>query len=340
MLFLGGVFVTLSVAKLAQWVIGGRLRQLAERSETQLDDVLVDALERPVTLLLTVLGLRVSFMALPLPEGLEKVVGNVAAVVATVFIAWMITRVMDAVRRVFVDPWVEASETKLDDQLLPILDKTLKVGVWSMALLICFSNLGFDIVSLLTGLGIGGLAVAMATQATLSNIVGSVTIFADQPFQVGDLIRIGDHLGVVGEVGLRTCRIRTFEGNMVHIPNASVVDQPVINRSPEGAWRFSATLGLVYDTTHDEVLGAMDTLRAILAEHPAVREDYAVRFVNFGDSAVEVMFAYFMDEPTPALYLDTQSEVLLEIKRRFDEAGYSMAFPSVSLYVEQGAPEA
>jgi MscS family membrane protein len=333
--FVLAVFLSFALASIAQSIFHGRLSRLAQASDTDLDDALLAALERPLHLLVLALGLRMSVMLLEMPEGLATVVGNVLTVVVTVFGTWGLSRMLDTLRALYVDPFVEASETKLDDQLVPILDRTLKVTLWSLAILMVFSSLGYDILSLLTGLGIGGLAVAMAAQATLSNVVGSITIFADQPFQVDDLVQLGDHRGVVREVGLRTCRIETFEGHVVSVPNASVVDQPVLNLSPGDRWRYAATLGLVYDTTSEQLQEAMGLLRLILTDHPAVDPDVAVRFTAFGDSALELTFAYWVRDPTAGRYLDTLSEINLAIKERFDAAGLSMAFPSVSLYVEK-----
>jgi len=334
--FIVALFASFAAASVAQAVFHGRLTRLAEASDTKIDDALLSALERPLYLLVMAIGLRSSVLFLVLPEALDRVVGNVLTVIVAVFGTWGATRVLDAIRAVYIDPFVEASETKLDDQLVPILDRTLKVTLWSLAILMVFSSLGYDILSLLTGLGIGGLAVAMAAQATLSNVVGSITIFADQPFQVDDLVQLGDHRGVVREVGLRTCRIETFEGHITSVPNANVVDQAVINLSPADRWRYAATLGLVYDTSTEQLEHAMALLRTILRDHPAIDDDVAVRFTAFGDSALELTFAYWVPDPTMALYLDTLSEVNLTIKRSFDEAELSMAFPSVSLYVEQG----
>lgn len=328
------LFAGLIAAKLSQILFHGRLRVWAGRTASEIDDALLDALERPLNLFLTALGARVAVEFLVLPEVLDHLLDNVLTVILTVFIAWGLTRVMDAVRIVFIDPRVAASETKLDDQLVPIADKTLKVMVWSMAILIAFSNLGYDILSLLTGLGIGGLAVAMAAQATLSNLLGSVTIFADQPFQVDDLITVDGHTGVVTEVGLRAVRIRTFEGHTVAIPNASVVGHAVVNRTIGKRWRHQQTLGLTYGTTSEQLEDAMRILREILDAHPAVAPDHVVRFLAFGDSSLDLTLAWFT-EPGAGAFLDTRSELNREIKRRFDEAGLEFAFPSVSVYVEK-----
>jgi len=334
---IAGFGITLLVgfllAKVVNILFHGRFRDWASRTNTDFDDVLLDLIERPLNLFLMGIAARASIEFLTLPEVLDRLAGNVLTVVLTVFIAWGISRTLDAVRTVFIDPRVAASETKLDDQLVPIADRTIKVVIWSMAILIAFSNLGYDILSLLTGLGIGGLAVALAAQATLSNLLGAVTIFADQPFQVGHLITLGDHTGVVTAVGLRASRIKTFDGYTVTIPNSAVVDEAVVNRTIDNRWRHDLTIGLEYSTSYDQLQAAIGILGEILEAHPHVNTGFAVRFMNFADSALELKVAYFVTDETVGRFLDTQSEVNLEIKRRFDEAGLSMAFPSVSVYM-------
>lgn len=322
------------LSKLVTLLFRGRLQEWAQRTATPFDDTVLLMLERPLALFLLGVGARTSIAFLALPESMDRLLSNVLTVVLTVFVAWGITRVLDAIRIVFIDPRVLASETKLDDQLVPIADRSLKVVIWSLAILIAFSNLGYDILSLLTGLGIGGLAVAMAAQATLSNLLGSVTIFADQPFQVDDYIEVSGFRGVVTEVGLRASRLRTVEGYIVNIPNASVVDQPVVNHTIDGRWRHDLKLGLVYDTDHEQLTRAMELLEQILEEHDGV-EDYVVRFTDFGDSALEISVAFFVPDGDIAVFLDTRSQVNLDIKRAFDEAGLSFAFPSMSVYLEK-----
>jgi len=331
--FAAALFTTMVVARLVHTLIHSRLRTWAARTSNDLDDALIEALERPINLLILGFGSRAAVACLVLPDGLEQIVEHVLTVVVTVFIAWGVTRIVDALRTVFIDPRVAASESKLDDQVVPIADKTIKVVIWSMAVLISFSNLGYDIVSLLTGLGIGGLAIAMAAQATLSNLLGSFTIFADQPFQVDDWITVDGHSGVVTEVGLRAVRLLTFEGRIVTLPNNSVVSTAVINPSVDRRWRQDGVLTLTYDSSHDDVKRALAILGEIFDAHPDLGSDHSARFRAFGDSALEISFAYWLQAGRPRRWLDIRSEINLEIKRRFDEAGLSFAFPTMSLHV-------
>ena len=334
-LFMVALTATFVVAKGVQVQFVGRFKRWADLSESDLDDALVAGLQQPVNVVLITIGLRLTVHMLVLPDGLRDAIDKLSTVALIGFVAWTLNRVIDAVMTAIVNPWVEGTDTKLDDQIVPILEKTFKFGIYSLALLMGISNLGYDIFSLLTGLGIGGLAVAMAAQHTLSNIIGSITIFADQPFQIDDLITVEGHTGVVTEVGLRTLKMQAFDGNIVYIPNATVVAEPVVNRSPGDVWRHSSTIGMPYDTTGDELKAAMAAVAAIFEAHTRVRNDYTVRFMNFGDSALEVQFAFWVDQPSIAVYLDTVSEVNLAIKDAFDANGWSMAFPSMSVYLEK-----
>jgi MscS family membrane protein len=332
--FFGAMLVTVLVAKLSEWVVSVKLKALSDKSDTQLDDVLVDTLGRPIYLAVLIFGLRYSVELLQVPAAIEQTIGNALIVALTMLSAWTMNRLISQVYKRIVLPWVEASESKLDDQIVPVVEKTLRIAVWTFALLICFSNLGVDVVSLLTGLGIGGLAVAMAAQDTLANIFGSITIFTDQPFQVDDLIEVDGHKGVVIDVGLRTCRIRTMTGERVRIPNKDIASKPVVNHSFDGAWRYQGGVGMTYGTTDEQLEQALAAIQEIIDAHPSTTQAGKVYFRTFGASSLDISFAIFVTEPTGHRYLEAVSDVNRAIKRRFDREGWQMAFPSLSLYVE------
>ena len=336
LLFLGIVFLTMLLSRIVQVLFGKVLRRLADKSENQLDDILLITFGQPIYWITMAIGLAAAFGTLKLPDQVHVFLGHVVTVVVLLFIAWALTNLVNAVRKTYIDPLVETSDTKLDDQLLPILDKTIKVSIWAFTFLIIFDNIGFDIVSLLTGLGIGGLALAMAAKDTLANVFGSITIFADRPFQIDDTVTMCGYTGTVRDIGLRTCRMETFEGTIVTVPNSLLVGGVVENLSGRTARKFSGTIGLVYETSTEQLEAAMEALRGILDAQEKIQDGWAVRFNKFGDSALEVGVKYWV-EPTGD-YFDVVHEVNLTIKRTFDEAGWSMAFPSMTVY--QGDPQA
>lgn len=330
LLFFAALVATFAISRVIQAFFRGWLRRVAERTKNQLDDILLRTFEQPIYWIVLASGISVSLDLLILPEALQTLIGNVTTIVVVMFIAWSATNLISSLREVYVDPIVQRSASRLDDQIIPILEKSLKVTVWAFALLIAFDNIGFDVVSLLTGLGIGGLALAMAAKDTLANVFGSVTIFADRPFQVDDVITIKGHTGTVTELGLRTCRLRTFEGTQVTLPNSLMVGDVIENLSARTARKHSATLGLVYETTSEQLEAAIAAVKEILGAHPKVRPDFAVRFAAFGASSLDISMLYWVVPPGD--FFDVVSEVNLAIKRRFDAEGWSFAFPSMTVY--------
>lgn len=329
-LFTGALALTFGVAKFIQVLFRGRLRKLAARSKTKLDDVILITFEKPIYWIALAGGISVSLNVLAMPDGLENLVGHLVTLVMITFVAWSLTNFIHVVRTTFIDPLIEKSESRLDDQIIPIGEKTLKVVIWSFAILIAFDNIGFDVVSLLTGLGIGGIALAMAARDTLANLFGSITIFTDRPFQVDDVVTLSGYTGTVMEIGLRTCRLKTFEGTMLTVPNAVLVGNVVENLSARQARRHKAVVGLVYETTAEQIEAAMQGLKGVLAKSEHVCDDYTVRFGGFGDSALEIVVTYWVDPPSD--YFDVVSGINLRIKRTFEAAGWDMAFPSMTIY--------
>jgi len=336
LLFVLAVFVTLLVSRVVQWLFTSRLRAMAEGSKTQLDDVLLSTLGKPIYWVVLMAGFYLSVNTLVLPQAVGAFLRNTSTIIITMFVAWAVSNLITALRQTYIDPLTDKSESKLDDQVVPILEKAIKVAVWAFAVLLAFSNMGYDILSLLTGLGIGGLAIAMAAQDTLANVFGSVTIFADRPFQVGDLVTLAGHTGTVLEVGLRTCRLETFDGTVVTVPNKALVGGPIENLSARVARKHNVLLGLVYETSSDELERCMAATRQVLAAHEKIREDFAVRFLNFGDSALEVQVLFWVVPPSD--YFDVVPEVNQAIKRLWDAEGWDMAFPSTTIY--QGGSDA
>jgi MscS family membrane protein len=322
--------VTLVAAKVVQAAFKGWLSRLASKSKTQLDDILLRTFERPIYWIALVWGVDVSLETLVLPGRALEILGSATTVVVTVLCAWSASNLVTAMRIAYLDPWAAKSESKVDDQIIPIFERLVKVTVWVLAVLVAVSNLGYDIMSLVTGLGIGGLALAMAAKDTLSNVFGSVTILADRPFQVGDTVKLAGHTGTVEDVGLRTCRIRTLDGTVVTVPNANLVGGVVENVSARPAGKFAGNLGLVYSTHANDLKAAIAAIRALLEAHPKVRKDFAVRFINFGPSSLDIQVVYWVVPPSD--YFDVVAEINMAIKERFDHEGWQFAYPSMTVY--------
>ncbi len=324
------VTLTFAAAKVVPMLFKLAVKHLTSRTKTQFDDILLTTIEKPFFWTVLIWGISQSVRSLRLPTAVDRVSHNVVVVASLMFAAWAISNLISALRKTYIDPRTQVSENRFDDQIVPILEKSLKVMVWIFAVLVAFDNIGFDIVSLLTGLGIGGLALAMAAKDTLANIFGSVTVFADRPFHVDDVVTIKGHTGTIVELGLRTCRMRTFDGTIVTLPNSVLVGGPIENLSMREARKQACTIGLTYDTTSETVEAAIAAIREILGAHEKVRDDYAVRFAAFGDSALQLSVVFWVVPVKD--FFDVVSEINLTIKRTFDANGWEMAFPTMTIH--------
>ncbi|MEZ4368001.1 MAG: mechanosensitive ion channel family protein [Kofleriaceae bacterium] len=282
----------------------------------------------------------VIYMGLPLIElapGAEAIARVAARALAAIAGVWLAFRVLDVLFDYLAGKAAETT-SKLDDQLVPMLRRTTKIVTAVIGGLFVLQNLDVDIASLLAGLGLGGLAFALAARDTVANFFGSIMIFVDKPFTIGDWIRIGDHEGVVEEVGFRTSRVRTFYDSILTVPNAITTTAVIDNYGARRYRRYTTTLGLTYDTPPEQVQAFCEGVRAVLARHPGVRKDYyMVEFRDLGAHALEVLLYAFIKAGTWTAELRTRTEVNLEILRLAEQLGVRFAFPTQTLHVESVA---
>lgn len=229
----------------------------------------------------------------------------------------------------------ERTETTLDDQLVPLVRKALKTFVVVIGIFYTLYNLNVDIIPLLTGLSIGGLAFALAAQDTIKNFFGSFMIFVDKPFQIGDWITSGDIDGSVEEVGFRSTRIRTFRNSVVYVPNAKLADSTIDNHGLRVYRRFYTKIAITYDTPPSLIQIFVDGLEKIIQEHPDTRKDYYNVYLNdMGSHSLDVMFYMFFDVPDWQAELKARHELILSIIRLAEHLDVRFAFPTQTLHIE------
>ena len=314
----------------------GVLARAVRRSPGDLDDELLQALRGPVVVLIGVLGLLVGYNQLSLPARIEFWMARAFHVALALSITWVAARLLNAFlhrfMRVNEDPGAEAGEGT--SRLVPAIAIVLKVLIWGLGLVVALNNAGYDVGALLAGIGIGGLAMAMAAKDTLANIFGGITVFVDKPFVVGDRIRVDGHDGVVTEVGIRSTRIRTLEGPLVVVPNHHFTEQVVSNVSAEPAKRIRHELALDIRTPVEKVEAAMDLLHATVHAHAEhVEADHVVCLHAFRDSAIVLLFIYRIRHGHDAW--NVQNALHLDLLRRFAEAGIQLAYPTSVQYAAE-----
>jgi MscS family membrane protein len=230
----------------------------------------------------------------------------------------------------------EETENKMDDQLIPFVLEIIKFVAYVFAIFIILGSvLGVNIIALTTGLGIGGLALAMASKESLENLLGSFTIFLDQPFTVGDAVTVGSITGVVEKVGFRSTRIRTFDKSLVTLPNKKMIDAELDNLGMRPVRRVKFNLGLTYDTTAEQIKAIVADIQHMINQHEKTNQDGKVRFQEFGSSSLDIMIMYFVNSPRWDDLIDVKEDVNYKIMEIIKKHNSDFAFPSTTVYLQK-----
>ncbi len=231
------------------------------------------------------------------------------------------------------------AENRFRDQLVPFVTKTLKMIVAVLGVVFLLAQQGQDVTALLAGLGLSGLAIALAAQDLLKNLFGSVTVLLDRPFHTGDWIKIGDVEGVVEEVGFRSTRVRTFYASLVTLPNARLIDASVDNYGARAFRRWSTRIGVTYDTPPEAVDAFCEGIRQLVRDNEAMWQDaFEIHLNEFGADSLEVMVYVFFVAPDWSSELRLRHELALDILRLAERLGVKMAFPTRTIHLEPAPP--
>ena len=325
----GILILSFVVVKMLYWIFSNVIRRLTSKTKTNLDDVLIDKLEKPLTYLVLILGYWISIHYLVFKEEVELVLENAAYFLLVIDFTAILSRIVDALITEIIMPISEKSDSSFDNQLIPVIQKGVRSIIWILGIIIGLDNIGFDITAMIAGLGIGGLALALAAQDSVKNIFAGIMIFLDKPFRIKDRIQVDGFDGIVEEVGLRSTRLRTLEGRIVTIPNSRFTDNSVTNVTSQPTLKVKLNLGLIYDTDEVQMQKAIDILEDIVKNQEAITDDYAAGFNGFGDFSLNILFIYYVKPDSH--WLDTQTLVNKEILRRFNIEGLEFAFPTQTI---------
>jgi len=206
-----------------------------------------------------------------------------------------------------------------------------RVCLYGMLALLTLNNLGFNVTALITGLGVGGIAVALAVQNILSDLFASLTIVLDKPFVVGDFIIVGEHKGTVEKVGLKTTRIRSLSGEQLIFPNASLLQSQLRNFKTMTERRVAFTVGLVYQTSFQKLKIVPQLIKEIIEKQEKVRFDRS-HFSNYGSFSLDFETVYWITDADYNVFMDIQQQIYLQIFERFEKEGLSFAYPTQTLF--------
>ncbi|MFN7965891.1 MAG: mechanosensitive ion channel family protein [Acidobacteriota bacterium] len=314
------------------WLIGSRVRRLASDGNVPALGDAVESAARPLGLLAASLTLRIA-----LPElqfgWMTSYALTLLTAVSTFAVVWLTYRQIDVLGR-FLQTLTSKTESRLDDQLVPLTRKALKVLAVALGAIFLLHNLGVQVTSLIAGLGIGGLAVALAAQETLSNFFASLVILADRPFQVGDLVSVGEITGTVEQVGLRSTRIRTADRSLVTVPNSKLASTNIRNLGERYERQVVIRLGLTYDTSPAQLDACVSEIQRVLTTHPRVKSaDQIVRLDTLTASSAELLVEFYVEATNREQELLTRHEVLRNFLTLPERIGIRFAYPTQTIYI-------
>ncbi|MFQ5744756.1 MAG: mechanosensitive ion channel family protein [Acidobacteriota bacterium] len=322
-----GILKSLAVHRLKRW---------AERTETEIDDLVVDLLSSTKFIILLALALYVGSTLLLLPESIDTFLNSAAAVVFLVQAAIWGNRLITFGLSVYMKQRIVEDAGTLT--MVSSLGFICRLVFYSLIVMVGLGTLGFDVTALVTGLGIGGIAVALAVQNILSDLFGSLSIVLDKPFVIGDFITVGDYRGTVEHIGLKSTRIRSNTGEQLVIANADLLGSRLRNFKRMKERRGALSLGVTYDTPLEKLEAIPSMIEELIRAHPMARFDRA-HFSKFGDFSLNFEAVYWVTSAAYGDFMDTQQAINLQIFKRFAEEGIEFAFPTQTLYLQKSAGE-
>ena len=324
------IIFTLLVKYIVEYIVYRRLIKWSEGKKKEI----IAKFRIPLGYLIFLVGLMLSCQIMTWPgKNVESFITHLFSVLIISVCTWLAMRSID-ILSIYLHMHAEKTENKLDDLLVPLISKSLKIFAVIVAAALIIENFGGSITGLLAGIGIGGIALAMAAKDSLANLFGSLTIILDNPFQLGDWIKAGDTEGVVEGIGFRSTRLRTFYKTEVTIPNSVLANMNVDNFSRMKLRRISAVLGLTYETSPEQMEQAIEAIKNVLKSNKDVYQDFfIVKFTEFGESSLNIMLYYFTNTTVWLDYLKVREQVNLSIMKALQDIGVDFAFKSFSVYL-------
>lgn len=322
------------VSMVTKQIAVSRLGKLAQKSKSDFDQLLVGLIRHIGAPTFVVISLYVATRSLQLEETVRSVIYYVFVIMLTIRVVLL---VQDLAAYLVSRTYRKARPDDLAaGTVIQNVNVVLRWAIWALGLVFVLDNLGINISALVAGLGIGGIAVALAAQAVLGDALSAISIFVDKPFQVGDFIIVGDMMGTVEHVGLKTTRIRSLHGEQLIFANSDLTASRIKNYKRMETRRISFELGVVYQTTAAQVRKIPELVKDICSRVEGIKLD-RVHFKSYGDFALVYEIVYYVLSPDYNFYMDKQQEINFALKETFEREGIEFAYPTQTLFLEQSS---
>lgn len=329
------VFIAIFIGiKVFKTIIVSRLKKLAKKTETELDDLIVALISELSWTLYLLLPAYLALSMLVVPPIVLNVFYFAIFIVIVFYVIRGLMHVIDYAKKLLIKQRL-AEEKEADTTAIDLLGKFAKGLVWLFAVFFILSNLGYDITALIAGLGIGGIAIAFALQNVLSDIFASFSIYFDRPFKKGDFVVIGEDSGTVKKIGIKSTRIKTLQGDELVVSNRELTGARVHNYKRMKKRRVAFSFGLTYDTPVKKLRKIPSLVEGILKKIDKVKLD-RVHFKEFGDFSLNYEVVYLIDSSDYLLYRNIQQEINLALKEKLEKEKIEMAFPTQTIYLHKG----
>lgn len=326
------VFLSFTVLRILFRLLHHRVLKIAKKTKTDIDDLIAALLKKINSLVLLVFSLYIGSLFLLLPERVKILLGKLIIISLLLQVAiWGNNLILYLVNRYSKQRMQEDAEGATS---FSVLSFVLRIVLWSIIVLLALDNLGIDITALIAGLGVGGIAVALAVQNILGDLFASLSIVMDKPFVIGDFIVLDTLSGTVEYIGLKTTRLRSLTGEQLIISNSDLLKSRIRNFRRMYERRILFTLGVLYQTPLEKLQMIPRIVQKIIESKDKVRFDRA-HFKEYGNFSLNYEIVYWVKDPDFKVYMDIQQSINFEIFQKFQELGIEFAYPTQTLFISQ-----
>jgi small-conductance mechanosensitive channel len=324
---------SLGAAKLSQYVLTKWLSKFTRFTKTAIDDKIINAVKKPIYFIILLLGLRLASDTLSLPVQIQKIINGATYIVGVFIAVLVIYRVADLLLKWYLKKLAKKTDKAVEKDFLPLIEKVSSIFIFLIGIIVVLKHFNYDVLSLVTALGIGSLAIGLAAKDTLANMISGFTIMVDRPFRVGDRIQLSSgEVGDVLEIGLRSTKIKTFDNTVIIVPNTELANMKLINQAyPDSLLKARIDIGIGYGSDVEKakkiMIDAALSIDYVVKDPPPI-----VYFDEFGDSALLLYMRFWVKE-----YLDrmlARDAINMLIKKRFEEEGIEIPFPIRTVHME------
>jgi len=335
--FLFIVFVFYLLSRIVQLVILGNIRRLTKKTKTKLDDLVIDAIKKPLLRFLALIGVKIAVNVLPLSEKVLSIFHQILNSLLMFVVVLLMVKLMDIIINVWGKNWAKKTESSLDDDILPLLHKTSHIVLMTAGVFFILGEWNIDLTGLLAGVGIAGLAIGFAVKDSLANIFGGISIILDKALKVNDVIKLENgSTGTIVDIGLRSTKIRTWNNELLIIPNGTLANSTIQNyKKPDLSVRTEVSFGVEYGSDIDKV---KELIEKTLKKVPKVmktnkNKSIQVLFLNMGDSALEFKARFWVKNYGDKF--STKVRATEDIYKALTKSKIGIPFPTRTVYLKK-----